>query len=253
MPGGSGSPPTRRARMLDGDMAAVHPRQHRGRVHPLHVHQRLPDARRAQTRSTSTVPHAAEQQGDRRAEQIGRLTNLMQLTVDTSWWTRYRSRTQEPRPRRHVSARRSRVWRTASSRPSPAPTPTSRPTTTSRRSPTRPAFHFGTIEQGGTSLYPSLAQRVSTREVLRILLSIGPTETMHFQTWHDKAGNAPAADRPDQRAGLPGSQCAAVRRRGLPDQPDHARADGLPQPQVPAVLDHPPDRDQGRGHGRGEA
>ena len=51
-------------------------------------------------------------------------------------------------------------------------------------------FHFGFIEQGGTSLYPSLAQRVSDPEVLRILLSIGPTETMHFQTWQDKAGNA---------------------------------------------------------------
>jgi hypothetical protein len=32
--------------------------------------------------------------------------------------------------------------------------------------------------------------------VLRILLSIGPTETMHFQTWHDKAGNAPALKDP---------------------------------------------------------
>jgi hypothetical protein len=51
-------------------------------------------------------------------------------------------------------------------------------------------FHFGFIEQGGTSLYPGLAQRVSDPEVLRILLSIGPTETMHFQTWQDKAGNA---------------------------------------------------------------
>jgi hypothetical protein len=51
-------------------------------------------------------------------------------------------------------------------------------------------FHFGTIEQGGTSLYPALAQRVTHPEVLRILLSIGPTEAMHFQTWHDKAGNA---------------------------------------------------------------
>jgi hypothetical protein len=30
------------------------------------------------------------------AQQIGRLTNLMQLTVDTSWWTRYRSRTKNP-------------------------------------------------------------------------------------------------------------------------------------------------------------
>jgi hypothetical protein len=53
------------------------------------------------------------------------------------------------------------------------------------------AFHFAFLEQGGTSLYPSLAQRVSNPEVLRILLSIGPTETAHFQTWHDKAGNAP--------------------------------------------------------------
>src|SRR5437764_12277160 len=52
-------------------------------------------------------------------------------------------------------------------------------------------FHFATNEQGGTSLYPSLAQRVSDPEVLRVLLSIGPTETMHFQTWADKAGNAP--------------------------------------------------------------
>jgi hypothetical protein len=26
---------------------------------------------------------------------------------------------------------------------------------------------------------------------MRIVLSIGPTEAMHFQTWQDKAGNAP--------------------------------------------------------------
>jgi hypothetical protein len=44
-------------------------------------------------------------------------------------------------------------------------------------------FHFCAIEQGGSSLYPSLAQRVTNVEVLRILLSIGPTETAHFQTW----------------------------------------------------------------------
>src|SRR5260370_16428582 len=30
------------------------------------------------------------------ARQIGRITNLMQLTVDTSWWTRYRSRDTNP-------------------------------------------------------------------------------------------------------------------------------------------------------------
>ena len=58
------------------------------------------------------------------------------------------------------------------------------------------AFHFGAIEQGGTSLYASLAQRVRSPEVLRILLSIGPTEAMHFQTWQDKAGNAPPLTDP---------------------------------------------------------
>ena len=57
-------------------------------------------------------------------------------------------------------------------------------------------FHMPTIEQGGNSLYPSMAQRASSVEVLRILISIGPTETMHFQTWSDKAGNAPPLTDP---------------------------------------------------------
>lgn len=51
-------------------------------------------------------------------------------------------------------------------------------------------FHFPFIEIHGTSLYPQLAQRVKDPEVLRVVLSIGPTEAMHFQTWQDKAGNA---------------------------------------------------------------
>jgi hypothetical protein len=65
------------------------------------------------------------------------------------------------------------------------------------------AFHFAMIEQGGTSLYASLAQRVSDPEVLRILLSIGPTESMHFQTWQDKAGNAPPLTDPTNRLVFP--------------------------------------------------
>ena len=129
------------------------------------------------------------------AKQIGRLTNLMQLTVDTSWWTKYRSRSKNPdfgdtfpqavpglmkgkfpaiprndgdlTPHKHIQA----IANTA-------------------------GFHFAFIEQGGTSLYPSLAQRVTNAEVLRVLLSIGPTETAHFQTWLDKAGNAPALTDP---------------------------------------------------------
>ena len=54
------------------------------------------------------------------------------------------------------------------------------------------AFHFAFIEQGGTSLYAAMAQKVTNLQVLRVVVSIGPVEAMHFQTWHDKAGNAPA-------------------------------------------------------------
>src|SRR5207247_9860581 len=64
------------------------------------------------------------------------------------------------------------------------------------------AFHFPTIEQGGSSLYPSLAQRATDVEVLRILMSIGPTETMHFQTWSDVAGNAPRVTVVDPVTGV---------------------------------------------------
>jgi len=62
-------------------------------------------------------------------------------------------------------------------------------------------FHFAFIEQGGTSLYPALAQRVTDPEVLRVVLSIGPTEAMHFQTWQDKAGNATPLTDTDPRTG----------------------------------------------------
>ncbi|HKO26619.1 MAG TPA: ferritin-like domain-containing protein, partial [Solirubrobacteraceae bacterium] len=129
------------------------------------------------------------------ARQIGRLTNLMELTVDTSWWTRYRSDSRNPDlgdtlPQavpdlavgKHPAIPRSDDDLT--------------PRTHLQAIANTAAFHFGTIEQGGTSLYASLAQRATSPEVLRILLSIGPTETMHFQTWQDKAGNAPPLTDP---------------------------------------------------------
>jgi Ferritin-like domain len=125
------------------------------------------------------------------ALQIGRLTNLMQLTVDTSWWTRYRSNTHNPDLDPTLtfaqavpalsSAKRTAIPRTDADLA---------PNDHIQAIANTAAFHFCFIEQGGSSLYPALAQRVSSPEVLRILLSIGPTETAHFQTWHDKAGNA---------------------------------------------------------------
>jgi len=125
------------------------------------------------------------------AQQIGRLTNLMQLTVDTSWWTRYRSRANNP------DLDPSFVFPQAVPSLSSGQFPAI-PRTDADLAPgdhiqaiaNTAGFHFAFIEQGGSSLYPSLAQRVSHPQVLRILLSIGPTETSHFQTWHDKAGNA---------------------------------------------------------------
>ena len=129
------------------------------------------------------------------ARQIGRLTNLMQLTVDTSWWTRYRSDSKNPdlgdtlpqaipdlASGQHPGIPRSDDDLT--------------PADHLQAIANTAGFHFGFIEQGGTSLYPGLAQRVTDPEVLRILLSIGPTETMHFQTWQDKAGNAPPLTDP---------------------------------------------------------
>jgi hypothetical protein len=129
--------------------------------------------------------------------QIGRLTNLTQLTVDTSWWTRYRSDSQNPdfgdkfedaiptlKSGRFTAIPRTKEDLVAD------PTQQSGVGIRTQAIAFTAGFHFAFIEQGGNSLYPSLAQRVTNAEVLRILLSIGPTETMHFQTWQDKAGNA---------------------------------------------------------------
>jgi hypothetical protein len=51
-------------------------------------------------------------------------------------------------------------------------------------------FHFAFIEQGGASLYPTLAFKATDPTVLRILVSIGGVEIDHFGLWHDKGGNA---------------------------------------------------------------
>jgi hypothetical protein len=132
-----------------------------------------------------------------------RLTNLTQLTVDTSWWTRYRDDSHNPDlDPNHVF-------------PQAVPTlginqhtaiPRTDADTTDpnflQAIANTAAFHFPTIEQGGNSLYPSLAQRATHTEVLRILMSIGPTETMHFQTWSDVAGNAPPLTAVDPVTGV---------------------------------------------------
>ncbi len=132
-----------------------------------------------------------------------RLTNLMQLTLDTSWYTRYRSSDHNP------DLDPTFVFPQAVPDLAKGQHPAIPRTDADTTDPNflqcianTALFHFPTIEQGGNSLYPSMAQRASSVEVLRILISIGPTETMHFQTWSDIAGDAPQLTAKDPVTGL---------------------------------------------------
>jgi hypothetical protein len=120
----------------------------------------------------------------------GRLTNLTQLTIDTSFWGRYRSDDKNPDLGDASFAQPVPSLNVGKHTAIPRTDADANNADLINAIAFTAGFHFCFIEQGGTSLYPSLAQRVEDPEVLRILLSIGPTETMHFQTWQDKAGNA---------------------------------------------------------------
>jgi hypothetical protein len=126
-----------------------------------------------------------------------RLTNLMKLNVDTSWYLRYRS-TENPdlgvmfgqavtiKNQAAIPVDDAETPHTGT-----APNP---PVTTAQKRMQAIAnsagFHFAMIEQGGSSLYSTMALKCSSLEVLRIVVAIGGVETNHFSLWHDKAGNA---------------------------------------------------------------
>ncbi len=126
------------------------------------------------------------------AQNIGRLTNLTELTVDTSWWTRYRSTTNPDLGGTFQNAVPSLAagLHTAIPRNDSELGDPGNPNDHVKAIAFTAGFHFCFIEQGGTSLYATLAEKVTSLEVLRILLGIGGSEIMHFQTWQDKAGNA---------------------------------------------------------------
>lgn len=191
VPGGTGNPAFSAAlSMLDADMAQyVHDNTDDEFTHQnfLNAYLESRGADSVNLEQFRTLPGSTATGSSGKQ----RLTNLMELTLDTSWWTRYRSSTHNPDLDPNFTF------------PQAIPTlavgkHTAIPRTDDDTMDSNflqaiantAGFHMPTIEQGGNSLYPSMAQRASSVEVLRILISIGPTETMHFQTWADKAGNA---------------------------------------------------------------
>jgi len=133
------------------------------------------------------------------AKDVKRLTNLLKLNVDLSWYTRYRS-TQNPdfgvkfkgpftienQPAIPLNDND-----TPPDQTQPVP-PATKQEARMQAIANTAGFHFAFIEQGGASLYPTLAFKATDPEVLRILISIGGVEIDHFGLWHDKAGNAVA-------------------------------------------------------------
>jgi len=131
------------------------------------------------------------------ARQIKRITNLMNLNVDLGWYTRYRSGQnpdlgtafQGP----FVIANQPAIpLNDTDTPPSTNPTIpiTGRNAQRIQAIANTAGFHFAFIEQGGASLYPTLAFKATDPTVLRILVSIGGVEIDHFGLWHDKGANA---------------------------------------------------------------
>ena len=195
VPGGSGNPTyTAALAVLDADMDQyIHDNTEDELTHEVFINAFLA-SKRADTVNLDEFRTLPSSQATG-AQQIGRLTNLMQLTVDTSWWTRYRVGNKNP-DFGDTFAQAVPSLNVGQHPAIPRKDDDLTPNDHIQAIANTAGFHFGTIEQGGTSLYPSLAQRVTHPEVLRIVLSIGPTEAMHFQTWSDKAGNAPPLTDP---------------------------------------------------------
>ncbi len=129
------------------------------------------------------------------ASNVGRLTNLMQLNVDTSWYVRYRSTTNPDfgatfKQALNLNGVTAIPRNNADFDGPPFQNALSLPGNVHIQAIANvAAFHFGYIEQGGSSLYAALSQKVSSLEVLKITLGIGGDEVAHFLEWVDFAGN----------------------------------------------------------------
>ena len=111
------------------------------------------------------------------SENRGRLTNLTALTVDTSWFNKYRSM-ENPDfggtfPQLVTLTDRATI-----------PTSDAQGAGDIQLAAHSAMFHFGSIEQGGGSLYLALQRKVTSLDVLAILTTIGPVEIYHFSVFH---------------------------------------------------------------------
>jgi hypothetical protein len=149
-----------------------------------------------------------------------RLTNLMNLTVDTSWYFRYRSALNPdfgatfPQLVNLVDV--------------PGIPNSDLPPPIDGNGNILPSgfeiqfignvagFHFAAVEQGGSSLYQSFLPKANSAEVVQIIGAIGGTEIQHFQTWQDKAGNALPVSDPAGNVLFPQLPLAPA----LPNPPD---------------------------------
>jgi hypothetical protein len=139
---------------------------------------------------------------------IKRLTNLMHLNVDTSWFVRYRSATN---PDLGATFPQALTLKNVTAIPRDnndfegASNPNFHGNDHVQAIANVAAFHFGYIEQGGSSLYAAMSQKVTDPEVLEVTLGIGGDEIAHFLEWVDFAGNgvqAPVAPFTDKISGL---------------------------------------------------
>ena len=140
---------------------------------------------------------------------IGRLTNLLKLNVDTSWYVRYRSETNPDLgatfPQAITLKGVTAIPRTDADFGTIDPTFGVPGNAHIQAIANVAAFHFGYIEQGGSSLYASLIQKATDLELVRLMFGIGGDEVAHFLEWVDFAGNAvqpPVAPFTDAESGL---------------------------------------------------
>ncbi|MGD0271182.1 MAG: hypothetical protein ABSB14_19090 [Candidatus Sulfotelmatobacter sp.] len=137
-----------------------------------------------------------------------RLTNLMNLNVDTSWYVRYRSAINPDLGAtfpQAISLRGVTAIPRTDADYEGKPNPNFKGNDHIQAIANVAAFHFGYIEQGGSSLYGSLIQKATAQEVVRIMYGIGGDEVAHFLEWVDFAGNgvqAPVAPFTDAKSGL---------------------------------------------------